>query len=434
MNEQLAILGGRPVREREWPKWPRSDQGTLMAIQEVLESSRWAVSGAYDGRVCFERKFAQAFAEFNEIPYCTPTASGTSALTIALQALGVGRGHEVIVPGLTWVACASAVANIGAVPVLADIDPATLAISPECAAESVSSRTAAILVVHPFNSIADLDALTSLSCRFNIPLIEDCAQAHGARWRESRVGTFGDVGCFSMQQSKLLTAGEGGAAITADPLLYSRLEQLRCDGRLFAAQVRPGQLELAEVADVQGRNACLSELQAAVLSDRLAHLQSENDERAQQADYLSDQLAKIDGANPIERDPRVTYRTHYNYVMRVERDAFAGNSVDAIARALSVELNTPVNPVYVPLNRHRLLCPTKIPRGDMTDIEFARLDLTKYRLPEADRARETCITLTQPVFLDSKEGMNEIVAAIEKVRAEAGKLLRTSQTSSAQAF
>lgn len=214
MSGQLAILGGHPVRQREWPKWPRSDHDTLTAIREVLESSRWTVSGASDGRVCFERRFAQAFADFNEIRFCTPTASGTTALTIALQALGVGRGDEVIVPGQTWVACASAVVNIGAVPVLADIDAATLAISPQRVAESISDRTAAILIVHPFNSIADLDAFTSLSRRTGIPLIEDCAQAHGARWRESRVGTFGDIGCFSMQQSKLLTAGEGGAAIT----------------------------------------------------------------------------------------------------------------------------------------------------------------------------------------------------------------------------
>src|SRR5262249_32949258 len=100
----------------------------------------------------------------------------------------------------------------------------------------------------------------------------------------------------------------------------------------------------------------------------------------------------------------------------------------------SAELNTSVNPVYVPLNRHRLLCLTKIARGDMPDSEFARLDLTKYRLPEADRARETCMTLTQPVFLDSKEGMDDIVAAIEKVRANSAELLTTSQTSSVQAF
>ena len=114
------------------------------------------------------------------------------------------------------------------------------------------------------------------------------------------------------------------------------------------------------------------------------HLQSENDERSQHANYLSDQLAGIDGVDAVEPDPRVTHRTHYNYAMRVSREAFAGNTIDAIARALTAELNTPVNPVYVPLNRHRLLCPTRMPRGDMTDTELARLDLTKFRLPEAD--------------------------------------------------
>jgi len=101
---------------------------------------------------------------------------------------------------------------------------------------------------------------------------------------------------------------------------------------------------------------------------------------------------------------------------------------------LTAELNTPVNPIYVPLNRNRLLCPAKIPRGDLTDVEFARLDLNKYQLPEADRARETCMTLTQPVFLDNKEGMNEIVDAIEKVKIESERLLKTPQASSKQAF
>ncbi len=130
----------------------------------------------------------------------------------------------------------------------------------------------------------------------------------------------------------------------------------------------------------------------------------------------------------------MTYRTHYNYAIRVCTETFAGNTVDAIARALTAELNAPVNPVYMPLNRHRLLCPTRIPRGDITDAELARLDLTRYQLPESDRARETCLTLTQPVLLDSKEGMNDIVTAIEKVKAQAGRLLKTSQANSTQAF
>lgn len=433
-DDELALLGGTPVRTRPWPKWPRADSSTLRAVQEVLDSSRWAVSGPYDGRECFERRFSRAFADFHEVDYCTPTTSGTAALTIALQALGVGRGDEVLVPGLTWVACASAAANIGAVPILVDIDPQTLAMDPQQARAAYTPRTAAILIVHPYCSVADLDAFTRLSAELGIPLIEDCAQAHGARWQGRPVGTFGAVGCFSMQQSKLLTSGEGGAVITGDPDLHRRLEQLRADGRTFTDTPEPGRLELVETATVQGRNACLSELQAAVLLDRLGHLEQENALRAERAELLAQRLATVDGVEALPGDPRVTTRTYYNFVLRFDRDHFAGNSIDAIARALYPELGTLINPVYTPLNRHQLLCPTKIPRGDLTDLEWQRLDMSRHPLPEADAARLTCATLTQPVLLDQKDGIEDIVTALDKVRRHADKLLQAPQGASDQAF
>jgi len=213
MADALAIRGGTPVRAEPWPLWPRSDERTAAAVTEVLTSTRWALSGPSDGRVAFERRFARDFADFNEVAHCTPVTSGTAALTIALQALGVGSGDEVIVPGLTWVACASAVLHLGARPVLADVDSATLTLDPAHAAEAITGRTRAIMAVHLANSVADLDAFTELSARTGIPFIEDCAQAHGARWRHRRVGGYGRAGCFSMQQSKLLTAGEGGAVV-----------------------------------------------------------------------------------------------------------------------------------------------------------------------------------------------------------------------------
>jgi L-glutamine:scyllo-inosose aminotransferase/L-glutamine:2-deoxy-scyllo-inosose/3-amino-2,3-dideoxy-scyllo-inosose aminotransferase len=392
------------------------------------------VSGPYDGRECFERRFSRAFADFHQVGYCTPTTSGTTALTIALQALGVGRGDEVLVPGLTWVACASAAVNIGAVPILVDIDPRTLAMDPAQARAACTPRTAAILVVHSYCSVADLDAFTRLSAELGVPLIEDSAQAHGARWRGRPVGTFGAIGCFSMQQSKLLTSGEGGAVITGDPDLHQRLEQLRADGRIFTDTPQVGQLELIETAPVQGRNACLSELQAAVLLDRLDHLEQENALRAERAELLTQRLETVDGVEALPGDPRVTTRTYYNFVLRFDRDRFAGNSIDAITRALSAEVGTLVNPVYTPLNRHRLLCPTKIPRGDHTDLQWRRLDVSRHRLPEADTARLTCATLTQPVFLDHEDGIEDIVTALDKVRRHADKLLQTPQGASDQAF
>jgi dTDP-4-amino-4,6-dideoxygalactose transaminase len=433
-DDTLAVHGGSPVRKQPWPKWPRATRSECDVLAEVLNSSRWTVSGPFDGRVCFERQFAAAFARYHQVPFCTPTASGTAALTIALEALGIGRGQEVLVPGLTWVACASAVLSVGAVPVLVDIDPVTLTMSPEQARAACTDRTAAILLVHLFCSIGDLDAFTALAEERGIALIEDCAQAHGARWRNRPVGTFGLIGCFSMQQSKLLTSGEGGAAITGDEALYDRLEQLRCDGRRFGRHPEPGRLELVEVATVQGRNLCLSEFQAALLLTGLRRLDEENQTRERAARRLHALLAAADGVATLPADPRVTNRTYYNYVFRIDPDAFAGSTVDAVARAVSAELGTMVSPVYVPLNRHPLLCPGRAAGTGLTREELARLDPRQFALPEAEEARRTCLTVTHPVLLGGEAAMDDVAAAFGKVQRRAQDLLVVPQEASAWAF
>lgn len=434
MTGNLALLGGEPTTRRTWPRWPRADEGTERILADVLASGRWAISGPFRGRECYERRFAAAFAAFNEVAHCTPTTSGTGALTMALLALGVGRGDEVLVPGLTWVACASSVVNVGAVPILVDIDPRTLAIDASRAREAITDRTVAILIVHPFCALADLDALIALAREHDLPLIEDCAQAHGARWRGGRVGTHGAVGCFSMQQSKVLTCGEGGAVITSDPVLHDRLEQIRCDGRRFSDAPVEGNLELVEVGEVQGRNLCLSEFQAAVLLDRLEHLDDENRHRARRAEELEERLAEVDGVSPLETDDRVTERTYYNFVVRIAPEVFKGNSVDVICQALSAELGTSVNPVYVPLNRHRLLCPWNLPPGDLDEREKTRFDLSRFSLPEAERARRTCLTFVHPALLGDAGTVEEIVRAIKKVQRLAGRLRDLPQQPSTQAF
>lgn len=433
-DDILACLGGQAVRTSPWPRWPRVTESTRRAVLDVLGSTRWAVSGAFDGRVSYERRFAEAFATFHGVPFCTPTASGTTALTIALQALGIGRGDEVLVPGLTWVACASAVWSVGAVPVLVDIDPATLTMSPEAAAAACTERTAAILVVHLFCQVADLDAFTDLANLRGIALIEDCAQAHGARWLARPVGTHGAVGCFSMQQSKLLTSGEGGAVITADERLYNRLEQLRCDGRRFSTEPSLGRLELLEVGDVQGRNFCLSEFQAAVLAEGLTRLEGQNATRTRNVNNLAAMLDQSEGVRIPPADRRVTTQTFYGLVLRFDLELFAGASIDAVARALSSELRTSINPIYEPLNRHPLLCPLNAPRGDMAQPEVDRLDPRRFDLPAAEDARRTCATITHPVLLDTEIGMAQVAEALAKVRRYAKLLCAVQPLVNRQAF
>lgn len=422
-HDGLAILGGAPVRTRAWPKWPRANLETERVLLQVLHSGRWALSGAYVGETCYERRFATAFAEYHGVPYCTPTTSGTASLTLALLALDVGPGDEVLVPGLTWVACASAVLAIGAVPVLVDVDHDSLAMSPGAAKEAITDRTRAILLVHPFCTLAALDRFLALSRATGIPLIEDCSQAHGAAWKGQRVGTLGDVGCFSMQQSKVLTSGEGGACITRKPELFERMEQLRSDGRMFSSgAVRVGRLELVEVGGVQGRNLCLSEFQAALLLDRLQHLDAENAHRAARAETLARLLDGMRGVSLLSTPAEVTSRTYYNLVLRIDPDHFAGHTVDTIARALAEELNTAVNPVYRPMNRHPLYQPLKAPRGNLSDQEWQHRGCSRFATPTAEKVRATCLTLTHPVLLDDDTSMEDISRALAKVQALAPDL------------
>ncbi|GAB3930547.1 hypothetical protein GCM10029976_032690 [Kribbella albertanoniae] len=433
MTHELAVLGGRPVRDTAWPLWPRATETAGRALAEVLGSGRWTVSGPYQGTESVEQRFAKAYASYTGTAYCTPTTAGTTALTIALQALGIGPGDEVLVPGLTWVACASAVLFAGATPVLVDCDPRTLAISADAARAACTPRTAAIMVVHPFCNLADLDAFVALSAEKGLPLIEDSAQAHGARWRDRPVGSYGVVGCFSMQQSKLLTAGEGGAVVTNDAELHSKLEQLRLDGRRYGPAPIPGRLELVEVGAVQGRNFCLTEFQAALLLDGLVRLDAENEERARTVKVLVDALRGVPGLSLLAHDdPRVTRRTYYNAVLRFDLAEFGGSSIDAIASALSTELGAQTSPVYIPLNRHPLL------RADLADSRLrtqATVDaISSARLPVAEEARRTCLTLPHPLLLAGADGVADIVAALGKLRGHAHELAGLPQTRSARAF
>lgn len=433
LNRRLALQGGNKVRELPWPEWPTHDDGTERALHAVLHSGRWTISGPFTGESSRERRFARQFAEYCDAKFCTPVASGTASLTIALLALGVGGGDEVLIPGLTWVACASATMGVGAVPILVDIDPTTLAMSVEAARRAVSERTAAIMVVHPYCQVANLDEFLKLSSELGVPLVEDCSQAHGARWRGQRVGSFGALGCFSMQQSKVLTSGEGGAVVTSDRALYERLEQLRADGRMFSAEPRRGSLELEEVGQVQGHNFCLSEFQAAVLLDRLGNLDAENARRRQFAGTLARTFQSTDLARLPPQDVHAE-ATYYNLVLELDMARFGGNSVDAVARAMTAELGIQVSPVYRPTNRHPLYRPHLSPRYRGDAVRTASLDPARFALPNAEAARARFITFPNWVLLADEQGADDILTALRKVAACGDALREMEQGMLHQAF
>jgi dTDP-4-amino-4,6-dideoxygalactose transaminase len=421
-SERLAFLGGPPMRNGPRPKWPLPAPATRSLLEEVLDSGRWSVGSVYLGARSMGRRFAHAYADYMGIPYCIPTSSGTASLTVALEALGIGPGDEVLVPGLTWVACASAIANVNATPVLVDIDPDTLCMSPEAAEAAITPRTAAIMIVHLYSAIADLGRLIGIANRHGLALVEDCAQAHGAEWNDRRVGTLGEVGAFSMQHGKVLTSGEGGAVITSDPELAERMQQLTADGRLYGKrEPAVGEPELLEAGTTPGNNWCLSEFQSAVLLGQLEQLDALNERRRQAAATLTAALTS-DGWVPQVSSPGTTARTFYKYAVAFNPEDLCGLAAITVADALSAELGFKVFTSYAPLNSNKLFAPGLRRRWHTSKVRIAALDPRQYELPNCTRAHAAVVTLHHSALLGEHQDIEDIANCFRKVRRLAHQL------------
>lgn len=227
--------------------------------------------------------FEAAFAAYHSVPYAVGVANGTDAVELALRALGIGPGDEVITVAHTAVATVCAVERAGATPVLVDVDEATYTLDPAAAAAAITPRTRAILPVHLYGHPADMTALAALAERHGLALVEDCAQSHGARVDGRMAGTIGKLGAFSFYPTKNLGAlGDGGAVITRDAALAARLRRLRNYGQ-----------ENRYLHAERGQNSRLDELQAAFLRVKLAHLDEHTGVRRRLAERYTRQLAGV---------------------------------------------------------------------------------------------------------------------------------------------
>ncbi len=267
------------------------------AIAETIDRS------AFIGGDALER-FERGFAEYCGVESAVGVASGTDALELILEGLGIGAGDEVIVPSMTFAATAGAVLRVGATPVIVDVDRGTLNIDVKHARAAITPRTRALLAVHLYGQPADLDALGELTESLQLLLIEDAAQAHGARWRSRRVGGFGCAAAFSFYPGKNLGAyGDGGAVVTNDDGLAHHV-------RLVANHGRTDKY----LHEVPGRNSRLDGLQAAILEVKLQHLDAWNASRRRIAALYDERLA--DRVERVKQDPRAE-SVHHLYVVEV---------------------------------------------------------------------------------------------------------------------
>ncbi|WP_292976620.1 DegT/DnrJ/EryC1/StrS family aminotransferase [Mycobacterium sp.] len=418
---ELALHGGSPVWSGAWPEWPQQDQATIERVTAALTSGRWTLTGGWTGVEPYERRFANRFAEFLGVPYCVSTDHGSSSLAIALEAVGVGAGDEVVVPVFTWVATASAVLNVNAVPVFADVDPDTGCVSPAAIAAAITKRTKALIVVHLHSRMADMDAVGALAQRHGVAVVEDCAQAHGARWKGRAAGSLGTVGAFSMQQGKVLTCGEGGAVSTSDARLYDRLQQLRADSRRYP-QANPavGYPYLAEACEVMGTNHCLPELSAALLLDQLERLPAQLQQRAHASDLLDAELARLPGLRPLARPAQLDLPSVFAYGVRRDSEAFADAPTEQVCAAVAAELGVRVHRADRPLHHNPLYCPETKPRYRWLRDRLRPPPGTRF--PHSEQLYDTLMLLPHRVLLSTAAGLEAVVAAFDKVARHAESL------------
>lgn len=405
-----AVLGG-DGSTLQYPKWPLFGRPEREALERVLTSGQWSGGGP------FGREVARTFAELHTARHGLCVTNGSTALRLALEALDIGRDDEVIVPGLTWQATAFAVLAVKAIPVIVDVEPETYCLDPVAAEAGITTRTKAIIPVHLYNATADIDALIELAVRHDLYVIEDCAHSHGTQWKNRGVGSFGHIGCFSFQQSKTLTAGEGGCIITSDDEVMDRLESLHNCGRLA------GGSETDQEPTLLGGNERMSEWQAAILYAQLGRFESQVLQREQNRRWLDATIAQTPGIRPLAFRPQVTRHGAYAYVFRYDESYFAGLSVDGFRAALAEELEIPVSSAYAPLNQESMYRPkttgTKRLRGEYAESQARN----SVPLPVCERAFcKEAVVLPHELLLGDKKALALLPEAISRLSAYASEL------------
>jgi perosamine synthetase len=411
-NGKLALLGGKPVRTSPFTAWPIMAEPEEKHLLEVLHSKRW--NRMEGSRVAqFEKLWSQQLG----VQDCLATSSGTSALACSMNALEIGPGDEVIVPPYTFVATINAVLMQHALPVFVDTDRETMQIDARKVEAAITPRTRAILPVHLGGSVADMDTLLEISRRRQIPLLEDACQSHLAEWRGRKVGTLGDLGCFSLQASKNLNSGEGGVIVSQNQTLLDICRSFHNQGR--------GQADTSFAYVRNGDNRRMTEFQGAILLAQLTRLEEQAQRREQNAAHLTKLLREIPGITPARMYEGCTRNAYHLYMLRYDPAPFKGLSRTRFLQALRAE-GIPGGGGYSPLYREPFLENTLQSRAYRYVYTAKQLDDYRASLqcPENDRLCAEAVWFTQTMFLGTRADMEQIAAAIEKIHRQAEDLLQ----------
>lgn len=396
----LALLGGKPACQVQLPKWPIFGEQEKQRLISVLESGNW-FSGMIGGEEGTQTlKFENEFCKFQGIDYGAAVINGTAALEVALRAAGIDRDDEVIVPAYTFIATANAVSQIGAIPVIVDVNTHDLCISSERILEAITPNTKAIIPVHFGGQVAEMDRILEIANQYNLIIIEDCAHALGSVRYGRKAGSFGVAGAFSFQQGKNITAGEGGMISTNDNALFNECVSLRSCGRKPNAPPY-------EHFNV-GWNYRMTEWQAAVLLCQLERASDQFEIREKSAEHLRIAMAGIEGFTADEVAEDTEHHSYYYFVVRLKRRN-DGPSIqkNRVIEALRAE-GVPVVGGY----------PWSINHNPV----FKNTPVRVHPTPISDRMCEQVIVIPHYLLLSNEEGLEAIVAAFQKVSYNFDKL------------
>jgi perosamine synthetase len=420
--QTLAQLGGPKAISRTEElagasRWPVFGEEEKAAVAEALEASN-----LYEVTATFEREFAA----YQGARFALAQCNGTSTLHTAYFAVGVQPGDEVITSAYTWHLQVTPILALHALPVFCDIDPASGCIDPDDVRRKISRRTRAIAVVHPYGAVAPMDAIAAIAKEHGIPVVEDCSHAHGALYHGRKVGTLGDIGCFSLQAAKLMTGIEGGIVITDNEEYYERSCLLAHYERLPGLRSQayrkyndPGQEQAPSSFGFKYR---MHPLAAALARVQLRGLDEGNRVRGGNMRYLSRRLAEVGGdlLRPPHEEPGVE-RTWLGYMCQYHGDR-AAVPRDRVIEALRAE-GLPATggragylPVYWnPLYQERSMWAD----GDPFDAPYAGRRLTYERglCPEAEQFWQRTVGLPVLHRSVSPELLDEITEAVTKVIA-----------------
>jgi len=411
----LAINGGKPVRTKGWLNWPVWNTDAEEPMLEVLRSGDW-----FRLRGSKVDEFEEAYATLIGAKRVLATASGTAALETALQVLDVDAGDEVIVSPYTFIATYNVVFNQKALPVFADTDQETFTIDPHKIEEKINERTKAILPVHIFGLPADMDRIMAIAKQHNLGVIEDACQAWLAEYKGKMVGTIGDLGCFSFQNSKNIPAGEGGAIAGNDDMLMDRCHSFHNCGRPYGKTASD-----FSGYPFLGGNKRMTEFQAVILLSQLERAKKDSEKRLENALYLDSKLKNIPGIIPYKLTEGATKSAYHIYPLRYKKEHFDNLPREKLLAALQAE-GIPCSSGYEAQYNDGFMEEVLTSRGYKK--LFSEQRLKRYReelheLPENDQLTREAVWFYQNMLLAERKDMDDIINAVRKVYENRKELL-----------